>query len=422
MRARLRGFLACLPVLCLLAGPAAAEYRLQGGDVVELSVAGLPELKHRVMIDGDGRATFPLIRSTGIGGLTLPEAEQRLGKSYASHLLQSRTPDGREIATAVAPDAVTLTIHEYRPVYLNGDVTKPGAQPFRPGLTVRQAVALAGGYEIMRFRMNNPFIETADFASEYQALLTEQASLEARVWRLEAELAGPGKEKTAAASITSPVAPPVAEKLKALAGSELAARRKSAAASRSHLEDAVRRADHQIDLLEQRRQDEEEGVRQDAADYKQLKDFAARGQLSSARLSESRRFLFLSTTQALQTRVQIAQVERERETTRRQIASNDEDRRLAIMKALAEATSALDKARSRLAGLADKIRYSGLVRSQLVRGKSERPRITIVRAGADKAPVAADEDTALAPGDTVEVAIEDVPLAGDGSQSSESSQ
>jgi polysaccharide export outer membrane protein len=42
---------------------------------------------------------------------------------------------------------------EQRPVYLNGDVSRPGEQRYRLGLTVRQAIALAGGYHIMRFRM-----------------------------------------------------------------------------------------------------------------------------------------------------------------------------------------------------------------------------------------------------------------------------
>ena len=42
---------------------------------------------------------------------------------------------------------------EQRPVYLNGDVSRPGEQRYRLGLTVRQTIALAGGYDIMRFRM-----------------------------------------------------------------------------------------------------------------------------------------------------------------------------------------------------------------------------------------------------------------------------
>ena len=51
------------------------------------------------------------------------------------------------------------TVAEYRPVYVNGDVSKPGEYPYRPTTTARQVVALAGGYDIMHIRMNNPYLE-----------------------------------------------------------------------------------------------------------------------------------------------------------------------------------------------------------------------------------------------------------------------
>ena len=399
----------CLAGLIAATPASAADYRLRAGDTVELKVAGISELKHESMVGDDGRATFPLVRSIAIAGMTLAEAEQAVGKNFASHLFQGRTPDGREYATAIAPEAVTLTISEYRPIYLNGDVSKPGAQRFRPGMTVRQAVALAGGYELMRFRMNNPFLESADFASEYQTLVTEQAHLEAQLWRLNAELNG--GEAKADAAITAPVPPKVGADIKKLASEELQARRHNAAAATAHLEDAVRRADGQVEILNLRQKDDEEGVRADSAEYKRLQEFAQRGQLPSTRLAEARRFLFLSTSQALQTRVQIAQAERERETTRRQISTLKEERRVEILKAIEEATTALAKTRAKLAGTAEKIIYSGVVRSQLVRGKSQHPQIVIVPAGDGAKAVAATEDNALNPGDTVEVALKDGPLS-----------
>ena len=53
---------------------------------------------------------------------------------------------------------------------------------------MRQAIALAGGYDIMRFRMNNPFLEQADLQSEYRALWTEFAKEQAPFARLQASL------------------------------------------------------------------------------------------------------------------------------------------------------------------------------------------------------------------------------------------
>src|SRR6185436_5168406 len=41
---------------------------------------------------------------------------------------------------------ITVTIDEYRNFYVNGMVEKPGGYPYSPGLTVRKAITLAGGF------------------------------------------------------------------------------------------------------------------------------------------------------------------------------------------------------------------------------------------------------------------------------------
>ena len=40
-----------------------------------------------------------------------------------------------------------MTINEYRNFFINGSVEKPGGYPYIPGLTVRKAVSLAGGFK-----------------------------------------------------------------------------------------------------------------------------------------------------------------------------------------------------------------------------------------------------------------------------------
>jgi polysaccharide export outer membrane protein len=42
---------------------------------------------------------------------------------------------------------VTIAIEEYRNFYVNGMVEKPGGYPFAPGLTVRKAISIAGGFK-----------------------------------------------------------------------------------------------------------------------------------------------------------------------------------------------------------------------------------------------------------------------------------
>ena len=42
---------------------------------------------------------------------------------------------------------VTVAIDEYRNFFVNGMVERPGGYPFSPGLTVRKAITLAGGFK-----------------------------------------------------------------------------------------------------------------------------------------------------------------------------------------------------------------------------------------------------------------------------------
>ena len=42
---------------------------------------------------------------------------------------------------------VTVTINEYRNFFINGQVERAGGYQYVPGLTVRKAVALAGGFK-----------------------------------------------------------------------------------------------------------------------------------------------------------------------------------------------------------------------------------------------------------------------------------
>jgi polysaccharide export outer membrane protein len=42
---------------------------------------------------------------------------------------------------------VSVEINEYRPFYINGMVHRPGGYPFQPGLSVRKAASIAGGFK-----------------------------------------------------------------------------------------------------------------------------------------------------------------------------------------------------------------------------------------------------------------------------------
>src|SRR5689334_22952528 len=75
--------------------PARAEYRLQGGDVIEISVSGVPELRQRAPVQLDGSITFSVLGTFMVEGVEFSEVRGKIQSAVASKIFRLRTPDGR---------------------------------------------------------------------------------------------------------------------------------------------------------------------------------------------------------------------------------------------------------------------------------------------------------------------------------------
>src|SRR4029453_2878154 len=285
----------------LLNTVAQAEYRLGPGDILELVVVGLPDLRERVLIDVDGLAHFPLIGRIQVVGATVAQVRANVQIELTKKVFRRRVPDGKEFPVVLTPDEVTVLVAQYRPVYLNGDVSKPGEQPYRPRMTVHQAIAMAGGYEIMRFRMNNPLMDAADFRHELTALQVDYARQSAVVDRLMAELenkthpsgAKEQRESTGDTSIVSAVKNTQAEQLRL--------RSIDYDKDRSYLQGAVDLARDRVHKLTEQQEQEKEGTAADLAELGRINDLVKKGTLPFPRSTDARRTALLSSTSLLQT-------------------------------------------------------------------------------------------------------------------------
>ena len=393
--------------------PAAwAEYKISPGDVLNLTIVGVPDLTTRAPVDVDGVATLPLAGPVRVAGLNLADARAKLqtilpGKEYRRH-----TDDGREFPVIIAPSDINLSIAEYRPVYLNGDVAKPGEEPYRPGLTVRQAVALAGGYDILRFKMDNPFLQLSDLTSEYNSLWIDYAKQQALVARLQAEL--DGKPDLDGKLLTGlPIARSLSTEILDNERSQLAARDTDFAKERVYLRKASAKESERAQVLSEQQNKEQDGVKADMVDLQRYEDLFKKGALALPGLSEARRTVLLSSTRALQTTALLASVEREQGDLDRRLERVDDARRMQVLHDLQDANTQLAATRAKLQAVSDKLRYTGMVKSQLVRGSDSQPKIVIVRTTDGKrSEITAGVDTELEPGDVAEVALEaEVPIA-----------
>jgi polysaccharide biosynthesis/export protein len=405
-----RSFLLAAALLCSIT-PAKAEYLLHVGDVIEISIARLPELKQRVPVQLDGTISFPLLGTISVADLSPAEVQAKVQAMFAAKVFRQRTSDGRESSVAIEADEVTARIVEYRPIYVNGDVSRPGEQVYRPLMTVRQAVALSGGYDVMRLRMNNPILETADLRGEYDSLWTEYAKEQAHVWRLKQEL---GQETTVdqKALLDVPVARSTALAIVNVEAEQLKTRQADLQAERTFLQRAIVQADEQIQVLSEQQKTEDQGNQADVEELERAKELFNRGTLPSLRVTDARRAMLLSSTRKLQTTAQLMQTRRQRDDLSRQIERLDGQRRSDMLRELEDATVALSRIRFKLQSTGEKLQYTSHAKSQLARGFGNKPAITIVRIGANGSEnLSANEEFELQPGDVVEVALRDAPGA-----------
>jgi polysaccharide export outer membrane protein len=107
-------------------------YRLAAGDRLRVIVFGQETLSNAYAVDGAGRISMPLIGTVPVQGRTQPQVEAEI----AARLARGYVREPR----------VSVEVESFRPFFVLGEVAGPGQFPFVEGMTVRTAVAIAGGF------------------------------------------------------------------------------------------------------------------------------------------------------------------------------------------------------------------------------------------------------------------------------------
>lgn len=110
------------------------EVKLGPGDLVEVSVYGVPELATKARISNDGELYLPLIDYVHVADLSLEEAQK---------LVEKRLEDGGFVRNP----HVSIFVDEYssQGVTVLGEVTKPGIYPVLGDRKLLDMVSSAGG-------------------------------------------------------------------------------------------------------------------------------------------------------------------------------------------------------------------------------------------------------------------------------------
>lgn len=107
-------------------------YRLDSGDRLRVSVFEQTGLSNTYTVDQAGYISFPLIGQVAARGQTMVALEGAIAAKLKQGYL--RDPD------------VTIEMDRYRPVFVMGEVGRPGQYSYVPGMTAQNAIAIAGGF------------------------------------------------------------------------------------------------------------------------------------------------------------------------------------------------------------------------------------------------------------------------------------
>lgn len=107
-------------------------YLLDAGDRLRITVFGQEDLTNTYTVDKSGHLAFPLVGSVVARGMTPKQMEGKIAKKLANGYL--RNPD------------VSVEIDRYRPFFIMGEVGSAGQYSYVPGMTVQNAIAIAGGF------------------------------------------------------------------------------------------------------------------------------------------------------------------------------------------------------------------------------------------------------------------------------------
>lgn len=107
-------------------------YRVGAGDRLSVKVLGQPDLDGEHIVDSTGKISLPLVNDLEVRGLATSAIETMIAARLREGYLRSPSVAVQLVAT--------------RPFFILGQVNQAGGFAYQSGMTVQNAIAIAGGY------------------------------------------------------------------------------------------------------------------------------------------------------------------------------------------------------------------------------------------------------------------------------------
>lgn len=163
-------------ILLTLAGEArGSEYPVANGDVLRITVYGDNGLSGSFPVGADGTIGYPLLGNLSVAGKGIEDIRKVIDDGLKVH---------------VANLSVAVAVETFAPVYIVGEVQKPGKYEFRPGMITLELFALGGGQKETIAEGESGSARLAGLRQEYADLGVQLLAQDVKRARLESELDG----------------------------------------------------------------------------------------------------------------------------------------------------------------------------------------------------------------------------------------
>jgi polysaccharide export outer membrane protein len=138
-------------------------YRLGAGDRIRVIVFGEDSMSGKFEVSNNGSVSLPYIREVKALGLDISTLEKDIENKYKKEGI-------------LKDPKVSVEVLKYRPFYIHGEVTTAGEFPYKSGMDIENAVALAKG-RTYRADEDVAFIRREGSSSVYKVNLSSQKSV-----------------------------------------------------------------------------------------------------------------------------------------------------------------------------------------------------------------------------------------------------
>jgi protein involved in polysaccharide export with SLBB domain len=389
VRVYLIGILICfMPSL-----PLAEDYTLDTGDVLRVAIFGEPAYPLDIIVDDRGTISLPLLGEIEARGLTPAALSRNIKTAFQEQKL-------------LIDPFVQVDIREHRPFFISGAVAEPGSYPYKPGITVRHALAIAGGFKVATLGNEEPALKIADLRAERAKLLIEEFRHRARLERLTAETQNQDKF-SAPSDQPNEIPSKLLSDIVASEQQQLEERRSTFLSDIAHLEASLTRAKKDAEMAEVARRERENAANFQLRQLETSRDLQRKGLVTSSNLLTAERTQNSYRVDLAEANIDLARVRQEILNLENERRNKHAARKLDLITQIEQEQLLIAQLQSSLRYVSDKLLFvssygqhrtfdelRGSVRIVVYRGRGENAET-----------IKATEATEIKAGDVIEVSI-----------------